>query len=203
MIRDRFEVIMNAIKTGVPIANPRSRVEEVINALVGAGGSDVSVTQVLTEGTKVATVTVDETGTDIYAPDPTDVSVTPVVTSGTKIAEIEVDGAGYDLYAPAGGAPDFDVISLTTGLAYNNPVAVQPNSFTNDSILCFEILNSTMSYHMFCLGRLAAAGPFTIGIPNQSGSLWYQLSFNAETNTFSVLNNITNAPDITNILAWK
>lgn len=36
-MRDRFEVILNAIKTQVPITDPRSRFEEVINALVGAG----------------------------------------------------------------------------------------------------------------------------------------------------------------------
>lgn len=202
MIRDRFEVVINAIKTGEPIANPRSRFEEVINALVGAGGSDVSVTQVLTEGTKIATVTVDETGTDIYAPDPTDVTVTPVLTSGTKIAEVAVDGAGYDLYAPAAGGPHFEVISLTTGLEYNNPVAVEANSFTNDSIICFEILG-TMSYNIMCLGRLVMTGTFTVGCDSQAGNIWYQMTYDSNTNTFTVTNSSNGAPAITNILAWK
>lgn len=43
-MRDRFEVILNAIKTQVPITDPRSRFEEVINALVGAGGGVPAVT---------------------------------------------------------------------------------------------------------------------------------------------------------------
>lgn len=43
-MRDRFEVILNAIKTGVPITDPRSRFEEVINALVGTGSGLPAVT---------------------------------------------------------------------------------------------------------------------------------------------------------------
>lgn len=43
-MRDRFEVILNAIKTQVPITDPRSRFEEVINALVGTGGGVPAVT---------------------------------------------------------------------------------------------------------------------------------------------------------------
>lgn len=67
--RNRFEVIINAIKTGTPIATPRSRFEEVINAIVGAGGgSNVSVTPIQTTGTKIAEITIDDAGYDIYAP---------------------------------------------------------------------------------------------------------------------------------------
>lgn len=76
--RNRFEVIINAIKTGTPITNPRSRFEEIINAIVGAGGSDVSVTVTYESGTKIATVTVDDEATDIYTPIPT---IVPIVTS--------------------------------------------------------------------------------------------------------------------------
>ena len=76
--RNRFEVIINAIKTGTPIATPRSRFEEVINAIVGAGGSSVSVTAVQESGTKIATITIDDEGTDIYSPIPT---IVPLFTS--------------------------------------------------------------------------------------------------------------------------
>lgn len=58
----------------------------------GGGGSDVTVTQVVSSGTKIATITVDETATDLYAPAATvtDVQVngTSVVTSG--VANIPV-----------------------------------------------------------------------------------------------------------------
>lgn len=62
-MRDRFEVIMNAIKTGVAITDPRSRFEEVINALVGAGGggSEVEVTTYIEDGIGIADISVDDT----------------------------------------------------------------------------------------------------------------------------------------------
>lgn len=67
--RNRFEVIINAIKTGTPIATPRSRFEEVINAIVGSGGgSNVSVTPIQLTGTKIAEIEIDGAGYDIYAP---------------------------------------------------------------------------------------------------------------------------------------
>ena len=79
------------------------------------GGSDVSVTQVLSSGTKTATITVDDTPTDLYAPDPTDVNVTQVHTSGTKIATITVDDTPTDLYAPTPSAPtDVDVTQVVS-----------------------------------------------------------------------------------------
>ena len=79
------------------------------------GGSDVSVTQVLSSGTKTATITVDDTPTDLYAPDPTDVDVTQVQTSGTKIATVTVDDVPTDIYAPTPSAPtDVDVTQVLT-----------------------------------------------------------------------------------------
>ena len=72
------------------------------------GGSTVDVTQVLSSGTKIATITVDDTPTDLYAPTPTaptDVDVTQVVSTGTKIATITVDDVPTDLYAPTPTAP--------------------------------------------------------------------------------------------------
>ena len=79
------------------------------------GGSDVSVTQVLSSGTKTATITVDDVDTDLYAPDPTDVVVTQEQTSGTKIATITIDDTPTDLYAPTPSAPtDVDVTQVQT-----------------------------------------------------------------------------------------
>ena len=62
----------------------------------GGGGSTVVVTPVVTEGTKIATITVDSDDSDLYAPN---VSVVQTLTEGTKIGSV----AGTDLYAPAGG----------------------------------------------------------------------------------------------------
>ena len=67
-------------------------------------GSDVSVTQIQSTGTKIATVTVDGTDTDLYAPNGggggSDVSITPSLQSGTKVADYEIDGVTGELYAP-------------------------------------------------------------------------------------------------------
>lgn len=72
------------------------------------GGSTVEVTQVLSSGTKIASISVDGTPTDLYAPtptEPTDVDVTQVVSTGTKIATITVDNVPTDLYAPTPSTP--------------------------------------------------------------------------------------------------
>lgn len=61
----------------------------------GGGGSTVVVTPIVTTGTKIATITVDGTGSDLYAPAATvtDVQVngTSVVTSGVaNVPAVEV-----------------------------------------------------------------------------------------------------------------
>ena len=65
---------------------------------------EASVTQVQTSGTKIATVTIDGTATDLYAPEGggggSTVTVTQTLASGTDIASISVDGTSTTLYAP-------------------------------------------------------------------------------------------------------
>lgn len=57
-------------------------------AAVAAGETVVSVTQVLTEGTKIGTVTVDGTGTDLFAPTPPP-APEPKAARGVEILVIE------------------------------------------------------------------------------------------------------------------
>ena len=64
----------------------------------GGGGSTVSVEAVVESGTKIATITVDEEDTDLFAPS---VSVEAVVESGTKIATITVGDTETDIFTPA------------------------------------------------------------------------------------------------------
>lgn len=190
--RNRFEVIINAIKTGTPISNPRSRFEEIINAIVGAGGSDVSVTPIQTDGLNIATVTIDGVDSEIYAPE---ITVTPVQLTGTKIAEIEIDNVGHDIYAPASGG--FQVITETTDrLNYNSPVTVAAGAINSDNTVVFNILNNTMSYSVYIHARAVLAGKFTVGICGQA-NVWYQITF--ENNVFTVTNCSSAAPDITEI----
>lgn len=74
---------------------------EMSGAISDTGGSEVVVTPILDSGTKIATISVDDTSKDLYAPDP--VSVTQIQSTGTKIATISVGATDTDLYAPSGG----------------------------------------------------------------------------------------------------
>ena len=68
------------------------------------GGSDVEITQLLSEGVAIAIVKVDDNTITLYAPEGggSDVEVTPALISGTKIADIKVDDDDtIALYAPA------------------------------------------------------------------------------------------------------
>jgi len=125
-IKQAFEKL--AMVTGAAVKNPWFVGRNLNQAFAdiaenieggGGGGSTVEVTQVLESGTKVATITVDDTPTDIFAPtpaEPTDVEVTQVVSSGTKIATISVDDVETDIYAPAsGGGGDWTYVSTVTG----------------------------------------------------------------------------------------
>lgn len=69
----------------------------------GGGGSTVEVTPIVESGTKIATITVDDTPADLYAPT---VAVVQTLTEGTKIGSV----AGTDLFAPADSG---DVYSTT------------------------------------------------------------------------------------------
>ena len=78
----------------------------VTNGQDGTDGSVVSISQVISTGTKIASITIDGVVTDLYAPNGgsgSTVSVTQIQSTGTKIATITVDGVGTDLYAPNNG----------------------------------------------------------------------------------------------------
>ena len=66
-------------------------------------GTHVEVTTELSEGTKVATVTTNNTEHDIYAPTPDSVSITAELSEGTKVATVTINDVDTDIYAPAGG----------------------------------------------------------------------------------------------------
>lgn len=72
----------------------------------GSGGSSVTWTQIQQSGTKIATISVDGTSTDVYAPNGgsgggDSVSWSQVVQSGTKIGTITINNVATDVYVPA------------------------------------------------------------------------------------------------------
>lgn len=66
----------------------------------GGGGSSVVVTPILTEGEKIAEISVDSEVSELFAPEPTEVTVTQTLQSGQKIGSISVDETSTDLFAP-------------------------------------------------------------------------------------------------------
>ena len=87
----------------------------------GSGGSSVEWSQIISTGTKIATITIDNESTDVYAPTGgggSSVSWNEIQTTGTKIAEITIDGTTYDVYAPnvSVSASDVSYDNTTSGL---------------------------------------------------------------------------------------
>ena len=76
-------------------------------------GSDVTVTQVVESGTKIATIGVDDVSTDLYAPE---VAVTQVLSSGTKIATIAVGDTSTDLYCETVPTPETPISITADGV---------------------------------------------------------------------------------------
>lgn len=93
------------ITTGTTLATSSQSLAAAINELYGII-PDVSVTQVLPSSgnTKVATITVDSTATDIYAPTPTSVSIDDTLSVGTKVATITIDGTDTEILVPSAGS---------------------------------------------------------------------------------------------------
>lgn len=66
----------------------------------GGGGSEVTITPVITEGTKIADYSIDGTAGELYAPEAGDtVEVTPTLNVGDKVADIAVNGVNKALYS--------------------------------------------------------------------------------------------------------
>jgi len=97
-------VIAGDLTTGTTLSTSSQSIAAAINELYSELGSEVSVTQVQSTGTKIAEITIDGTTTDIYSPNGggggSTVVVEPVVQSGVNIADITVDGTTSHLYTP-------------------------------------------------------------------------------------------------------
>lgn len=93
-------------------ANPSGTATETLSKLtVGSTiygipvGSTVSATPIVQSGTKIATININGTDYDLYAPTDTGDTVTwnQIQLTGTKIASISISGNSTDIYAPSGG----------------------------------------------------------------------------------------------------
>lgn len=127
-------------------------------AIQGGGGSSVEWSQIVTTGTKIATITIDEQSTDVYAPTGggggSTVSWNEIQTTGTKIAEITIDGTTYDVYAPnvSVSASDVSYDNTTSGLTADD-VQEAVDELAGD----VSTLSGTVSGHTTDIGNLQTA----------------------------------------------
>ena len=77
---------------------------------IQAGADAVSFTRDLSSGTKIGTININGTSTDIYAPASASggstVTYTPTVTSGVQLGTIVIDGVSKVIYAPEDAGSD-------------------------------------------------------------------------------------------------
>lgn len=100
-IKQAFQKL--AMVTGAAVKNPwfigrnlNQAFADIADNIATDSGDKVTVTPITDSGTKIATIKVNNTTSELYAPD---VEVTQTLQSGTEIAEID----GTKIYAPAGG----------------------------------------------------------------------------------------------------
>lgn len=138
-----------------------------------------SVTQTLTSGTEIATVTIDGAATKLYAPEGggggSTVTVTPILTSGTQTATISVDGTSTTLYAPeGGGGQDFKLVPviLKSASNYRSTVTI-PEVGPDDVVTVFSSFGDAGSF----FADYGAACPYVE--KNVNGAVTFRLRTNS------------------------
>lgn len=102
----RAEDILRGDSTVHPMSRVEALLKELIEAGGGGGGSTVVVTPIQQSGTKIANITVNGVGYDIFAPEGSSgsvVTIDPEYQSGTLLATLTIDGTAYYIYAPSSG----------------------------------------------------------------------------------------------------
>ena len=102
----------------------------------GGSGDSVSWTQILQSGEKIATITINGTDYDVYAPQGgssgDSVSWSQAVQSGTKIATITIDGTPTDVYVPD-TTPSISATATVDGTSSATPTVTVTKSGTDAS----------------------------------------------------------------------
>lgn len=119
-----------------------------------------SVTQTLSSGTKIGSVTIDGTTTDLYAPTASggsEVSVTQTLSSGTAIGSITVDDTTTTLYAPTATSVSVsqtlssgeEIGSITVGSTTTTLYAPSSSGSSTSEVTINEITGSNIYYITF------------------------------------------------------
>lgn len=171
----RVEDILRGDTTNVP----QSRVEDLLKQLIeqggGGGGSTVIVTQILSEGTKIASISVNGSIIDLYAPTDTGstVSISTIQQTGTKIATLTIDDTDYDIYAPEGGGGGGNLYGTT------DPTSDQGSN--GDIYMKYQGGSEPVEGETETLTNVYLAitrGTDWVALPNFDASLYYSVIFN-------------------------
>ena len=143
--------------TGITIQN------NVISA-TGSGGSTVSVTPVLSTGTRIAAMEVDGMIYTLFAPTPPTVTVTQIESSGTELARVIINGVSTSIYAPEGSTVLSGTSAPTAAQGEDNNLYVQyvDNSGTLSVVATYVKLSGDWV-------ELSAGGGGSV-IPNPQGT---------------------------------
>lgn len=166
----RVEDILRGDTTNVP----QSRVEDLLKQLIeqggGGGGSTVIVTPILSEGTKIASISVNGSINDIYAPTDTgsEVSISTIQQTGTKIATLTIDDTDYDIYAPGNL---YGTTNPTSALGNNGDIYMKYQGGSEPS----EGETETLTNVYLDITK----GNDWVALPNFDASLYYSIILNA------------------------
>lgn len=149
-------------------------------------GSDVTVTQVVESGTKIATIGVDDVSTDLYAPE---VAVTQVLSSGTKIGTIAVGDTSTDLYCETVPTPPTpETVSVTAdGVKTHAQICaellalIDSDKVTNKTYLEWNAGSITLYSYLQRLGSSECGFVFN----NPNGRTYFKLSSTSEVSSYA------------------
>ena len=127
-----------------------SMCDELKDATGGGGsGSEVSVTQIQSTGTKIATITVDDTPTDLYAPTPIAPEAPFTITASVSAAKDATSVTVTDLSITA--------TSLLTPFCQNNSGSIVPiktiSATTGSATLGFDALDEATSFKLMVINE--------------------------------------------------
>ena len=118
------KVDLNAKQNVLTAGTGISIVNNVISA-TNTGGSTVTVTPVLSTGTRVAAMEVDGTIYTLFAPTPPSVGVTQVVNQGVELARVTINGVATSIYAPESSTVLSGTSAPSSSLGEDNNLYVQ------------------------------------------------------------------------------
>ena len=132
----------------------------------------MSISNLLTTGTRVATITIDGVAKDIKVPVGSIVSISNLLAVGDTIAILTIDGVSYTLKAPSGGSQTIDisiggtaaaptiVVTLSGGSSDNVALPVADASHAGIVSTAAQVFSGAKTFDRIYLGNSEARGAY-------------------------------------------